>query len=72
MGRDFAGEFHLVGHEDHGAAFVGEIRDDLEHLADQFGVKRRGRLVEQHDARLDGQRAGDGARCCWPPDMKAG
>ncbi len=36
-----------------------ELRIDVEHLADQLGVERRGRLVEQHQLRLHRQRAGD-------------
>ena len=34
----------------------GEVADDLQHLADKLGIERRGRLVEQHDTRLDGER----------------
>ena len=32
----------------------------LEHLADQFRIERGGHLVEQHDVRVHGERAGDG------------
>ena len=38
---------------------MGELAHRVEHLADQLGVERRGRLVEQHQLRLHGQRAGD-------------
>ena len=38
-----------------------QVADHLQHLADQFRIERRGRLVEQHDARLDGERTGDRA-----------
>ena len=37
----------------------GEAAHHVEHLADQLGVERRGRLVEQHQLRLHRQRAGD-------------
>ena len=60
MGRHFTGELHLVGDKDHGAAFVGEALDDLQHLAHQFRVKRRGRFVEQHGLGVHAQSAGDG------------
>ena len=61
VARDLAGELHLVGDQDHGAAFARQVADHLQHLADQFGVERRGRFVEQHDTRLDRQRPGDRA-----------
>src|SRR5690349_10489258 len=41
-------------------AFLGQFADDLQHLADEFGVERRGRLIEQHELRLHGEDAGDG------------
>ena len=31
------------------AALLGELADQLEHLADQLGIERRGDLVEQQD-----------------------
>ena len=36
-----------------------EVADDVEHLADQLGVERRGDLVEQHHLGLHGQRSDD-------------
>ena len=36
-----------------------QVAHDVEHLADEFGVERRGDLVEQHDLGLHRQRAGD-------------
>ena len=56
MARDLARELHLVGDQDHGAPLARQVGDHLQHLADQLGIERRGRLVEQHDARLDGER----------------
>lgn len=53
-------EADLMRHDDHRHAFTGEFEHDVEHLAHQFGVERGGRLVEQHDLRLHGERAGDG------------
>ena len=38
----------------------GQLDHDVEHLLDHLRIKRRGRLVEQHDLRLHAQRAGDG------------
>ena len=56
---DLAGEAHLVGDDDHGHAVVGELAHHAEHLADQFGIERRGRLVEQDRLGLHRQRARD-------------
>ena len=36
-----------------------EVADDGQHLADQLGVEGGGGLVEQHDLRVEGERAGD-------------
>ena len=55
-----AGKSHLVRDDDHGHAVGGELAHDLEHLAHDLGVERRGRLVEQHDLRVHAQSAGDG------------
>ena len=38
---------------------MGEIDHDVEHLADHFGVERRGRLVEQHHDGIHRERACD-------------
>ena len=38
----------------------GEILHHRQHLAGQFGIERRGDLVEQHQLGLHRQRAGDG------------
>ena len=56
---DLPGEAHLVGDHDHGHALVGQLLHDVQHLADQLRVERRGRLVEEHQLGLHGQRAGD-------------
>ena len=53
------GEAHLMGHDEYGHALLGQSAHRLEHLADQFGIERRGDLVEEHDARLHGERARD-------------
>ena len=53
------GEPHLVGHDDHRPALVGEVLHDRQHLADELGVERRGRLVEQHELGPHRQRPGD-------------
>ena len=39
---------------------VGQVAQDVEHLADQLGVQRGGDLVEQHQGRVGGQRPGQG------------
>ena len=39
---------------------LGEVAHHREHLADEFGIERRRRLVEQHQPRRDRERAGDG------------
>ena len=39
---------------------MGQIADNAQHLADEFGVEGRRHFVEQHDLRLERQRAGDG------------
>src|SRR3954467_3301909 len=49
---DLAGEAHLVGHDDHRHAVVGQPAHDVEHLADELRVERAGRLVEEHQLRL--------------------
>src|SRR5690606_23452507 len=57
---DFASEAHFVGDDDHGHAALLEVADDLEHFADEFGVERRGDLVEEKNLGLGGERAHDG------------
>ncbi|AGZ37553.1 6-pyruvoyl-tetrahydropterin synthase [Pseudomonas sp. VLB120] len=55
-----AGKVHLVRHQQHGTAFFGQCADNVKHFLDHFRIERRGRLVEQDDFGLHGQRAGDG------------
>src|SRR5437879_9375262 len=54
-----AGEGHLVGHDDHRRALVGQLLHDLQDLADQRRVESRRRLVEEEDLRLHRERPGD-------------
>ncbi len=56
---DLAGKAHLVGDHHHGHARFSEAADHREHFADQFGIERGGRLIEQHQPRRNRQRAGD-------------
>ena len=49
-----------MGHDDHGGAAAGQVLDDVEDLADQLRVERRGGLVEEQHLGLQGERAGDG------------
>jgi hypothetical protein len=44
--RHFARERHFVGDQDHGAAFFGQFQHDVQDLADELGIERRGDLVE--------------------------
>ena len=57
---DLACEAHLVRHDDHRHAALGEVLHHVEHLADHLGVERAGRLVEKEDVGPQRQRAGDG------------
>ena len=42
---------------DHGHAAGGQLFHDGEHLTDHFRIERLGRLVEQHDFGIHGERA---------------
>ena len=48
-----------MGNDDHRHIFFRQRTDDLEHLAGQLGIKRRGRLVKAKDIRLHRQRSRD-------------
>src|SRR6476620_10076270 len=56
LARHLARETHLVGGEDHGHPGLRELADELEHLADQLRVERRGDLVQQHQLRSGRER----------------
>ena len=58
--RDVLGELHLVGDDHHGHALGCEAGHDVQDLTDELGIERGGRLVEQHQPRLHGQRPSDG------------
>ncbi len=47
------------GDDDEGRAGASELLDDGEHLADQLGIERGGRLVEEQSLGLERQRAGN-------------
>ena len=57
---DVAGEAHLVGHDDHRHALLGQLAHDVEDAAHQLGVERARGLVEEHDVGLHRQGARDG------------
>ena len=57
--RHGAREIHLVRHQQHGHAALGELFHHQQHLAGQFRIERRGHLVEQHHLGLHGERTGD-------------
>ena len=46
------GKGHFVGDDDHRHVLVGKRLDDLEHLAGQLAIERRGRLVKAEDLGL--------------------
>jgi hypothetical protein len=46
---DLARETHLVRGDEHGHARLGELADDLEHLADELGVESARDLVQEHE-----------------------
>src|SRR5262249_35925986 len=54
------GEAHFMGDHEHGHTLPGERHHHVEHLADHLGIEGRGWLVEEHDLRPHGERAGDG------------
>src|SRR5690606_15346916 len=62
-----AGEGHVMGNEDHGAAFVRQQLDDAENFRFQFRIEGRGWFIEQHDLRVDTERARDGGALLLPP-----
>ena len=64
--RHLARKAHFVRHHQHGHALLGQGAHGAQHLARQFGVERRGGLVEQHDVGLHGQRPGDGHALLLP------
>ncbi len=49
-----------LGHDHHCRAGGGEFLDDVQHLADQLGIERRSRLVEERHLRLQGECPGNG------------
>ena len=53
-------EVHRVGHEDKGATFRLQVRDDLQDFGGHFRIEGRGGLVEEEEFWSDGHRAGDG------------
>ena len=55
-----AGEAHLVGDDDHGHPALGQADHHVEDLVDHLRVEGRGRLVEEDDLGVHGQRPGDG------------
>ncbi len=57
--RHVSREGHFVGHNKHGSTFLSQRAHYLQHFADEFGIKRRGRFVKQHDPRPLCERAGD-------------
>ena len=59
IGCNLARERHFVRHHDHGHAFGGELPDDGEHFADEFGIESRSHFVKQDHFRRHRQSARD-------------
>src|SRR5262249_38357890 len=57
---DLVGEHHLMRHQHHGHAFLGQFANYFEDLADELRIERGGRVVEQDHFRAHGERAGNG------------
>ena len=53
-------ESHLMGHDYHGHAFVGQNPDQVQDLSDHLWIQRGGRFIKKHDSRIHGQGADDG------------
>src|SRR6266566_1424377 len=51
-GRYAAREAHFVRDDDHGHAFVGEVRHHVEHFPNVLRIQGRRGLVEQHGLRI--------------------
>ena len=58
--------------DDHRHALLSEVFHDVQHLADDLGVERGGRLVEEHDLRFHAQRTRDGDALLLPAGEAAG
>src|SRR5262249_9827627 len=57
---DLVGERHLMRHQHHGHAFLGQFANYFEDLAHELRIERGGYLVEQDHFRAHGKRAGNG------------
>ena len=57
---------------DHRHALLSEVFHDVQHLADDLGVERGGRFIEEHDLRLHAQRPRDGGALLLPAGEAAG
>ncbi len=56
---DFAGKSDFMRDHDHSDAAACQVLDDIQHLADKLRVESGGWLVEEHNLRFHGKRAGD-------------
>src|SRR4051794_13546424 len=55
----FAGEADLVSYDEHSHAVACQLAHHIEDLGDELRVKRRSRLVEEHQLRIHCQGASD-------------
>ena len=58
--RHFPGKADLVGGEDDALTCLGELADDIEHLAGHDGIESGGGFIEQKELRLGCEGTGDG------------
>lgn len=63
-----ARKFHLVSDHDHRHSVARETAHHVGDFPDKFGIERRGRFIEEHDAGLDGKRPGNGDALLLSPD----
>jgi hypothetical protein len=64
--RSLTDKAHLVADKKHGDPLIGKVLDHIQHVADQFWVKRRSHLVQQDQGRLQRQGAGNGHALLLP------
>jgi hypothetical protein len=70
--RHLAGEGHLVRHEDHRPPLLGELPDDLQDLPESSGSRAEVGSSKSIAFGSMARARAMAARCCWPPERKAG
>jgi hypothetical protein len=69
---DFPSEPHLVGDDHHGHPLIRKLAHDGEDFRAYFGIERGGRLVEEHDLRIQRQGARYRNSLLLPPRAATG